>query len=166
MAFGLSFSQEFFTGIEDYPTPSKRPTNCLQAIESLPEETKKGIAKDVLKVKGKKFIEMVIKSETFAHEVLDKLREYDTCDDLSPPIEVYINGDYSITVYAEIDPKEFQYETNKNGVLFYTTVDGTYYKLQITDPWADDEGDDAYKFDEKDCRQRFLEYIMAEIEKD
>jgi hypothetical protein len=36
--------------------------------------------------------------ETVHWELLEKIREYDTCNTLTPPIRVYINADHYVTV--------------------------------------------------------------------
>lgn len=104
MAMCLSFSEEFFSGDGTYDyyemPPSDRPTNVLQAIRSLDDETRKGIAKDVLGI-DEENLDFAINAETFDMDVLDKIRENDSCDDASSPVTVYIDrhGWYSVTVY-------------------------------------------------------------------
>lgn len=102
MAYDLSFSEEFFTGSEDYyeMTVSERPTNVLQAILSLSAETRRGIAKDVLGIEPDS-VEFAIESDMFDIDVLDQLRKTNTCDSYSSPVTVYIDeeGFYSVTVY-------------------------------------------------------------------
>lgn len=103
--YGLSFSEEFFNGTEDYfdIEPSDRPTSVLQALVSLDEQVCRDIARDVLGV-AEDCIEFAIRSETFEHDVMEKIRETDLCDTLSSPITVYIDSDqnYSVTVYEEV----------------------------------------------------------------
>jgi hypothetical protein len=102
MAYGLSFSEAFFTGDTDvyYMKPSESPTNVFQAILSLPKKERLGIARDVLKSPHPV---MACMSDSFEFNVLDKIRETDLCDDLRSPITVYIDPDqnYSVTVYEE-----------------------------------------------------------------
>lgn len=102
MGYGLSFSEEFFTGTEDLyeMKPSDRPTNVYQAILSLDKKTKVCIARDVLKSPHPY---MAVQSEDFEMDVLEKVRETDFCDGLESPIEVYIDEDqnYSVTVYED-----------------------------------------------------------------
>lgn len=102
--FGLSFSDEFFTGtgeVDIYDIqPSEHPTSVYQAILSLDKKTKLGIARDVLKSPHPV---LAVMCESFEWDVLEKVRETDLCDDLSSPIEVYIDPEqwYSVTVYEE-----------------------------------------------------------------
>jgi hypothetical protein len=102
MAYGLSFSEAFFVGEGDIYEiePSDRPTNVFQAIISLPRSERVEIAREVL---GSAYPERVCDSEYFAFDVLEKIRENNTCDDLSSPVTVYIDrgGWYSVTVYDD-----------------------------------------------------------------
>lgn len=100
--YGLSFSEEFFTGTEDIYAiqPSGRPTNVYQALLSLPKRDRVGIARDVLKSPHPILATLC---ESFEFDVLEKIRETDLCDDLSSPVTVYIDPDqyYSVTIYDE-----------------------------------------------------------------
>lgn len=102
MAYSLSFSEEFFSGDGEYDyyemPASERPTNVLQAIISQPREWMLDVAVDVLGCERRN-AEFYVDSESFAADVLDRVREYDTCDDLSSPITVYLDEFYSVTVY-------------------------------------------------------------------
>ena len=102
MAYGLSFSEKFFFGTEWYPPKSSRPTNVLQAIESLEPDIKLEIAKHVFGYEGRA-AEFFAKSETFDSEVLEKVRETDTCSNLDSPVTVWIDeeGNYTVDVYEE-----------------------------------------------------------------
>lgn len=103
MAYSLSFSDSFFfpdCPIEDIEI-SDEPTTVLQAVMSIDRETRALIARDLLGSAGA--AEWYADQEGFIYEVMDKIRETDTCDDLSSPITVYIDpdGDYSVTVYED-----------------------------------------------------------------
>jgi hypothetical protein len=100
MSYGLFFSEGFFAD-ETFPYEterSDRPTTVYQAIISLPLRDKLAIAREVL---GSAHPVMCVQSESFACDVLDKIRETDTCSDLSSPVEVYIDPErwYSVLVY-------------------------------------------------------------------
>jgi hypothetical protein len=105
MSYGLSFSESFFTD-ETFPyetARSDRPTTVYQAIISLPKADQVAIAREVLKSPHPV---LYVQSESFALDVLDKIRETDTCADLSSPVEVYIDQDgwFSVLVYdAEVE---------------------------------------------------------------
>jgi hypothetical protein len=104
MSYSLSFSEEFFTD-ETFPYEtgrSKRPTTVYQAIISLPKSEQVSIAREVMKSPHPV---LYVQSESFACDVLEKVRETDACADLSSPVEVYIDpeGWYSVLVYdAEV----------------------------------------------------------------
>jgi hypothetical protein len=104
MSYSLSFSDAFFTD-ESFPyetQPSERPTTVYQAIISLPKRDQLAIAREVL---GSQHAVLHVMGESFACDVLDKIRETDTCANLDSPVEVYIDreGWYSLPVYdAEV----------------------------------------------------------------
>jgi hypothetical protein len=100
MSYSLSFSESFFTD-ETFPydtQPSNRPTTVYQAIISLPKAEQLAIAREVLKSSHPA---LYVQSESFAADVLERVRETDSCTDLSSPVEVYIDpeGWYSVLVY-------------------------------------------------------------------
>jgi len=102
MSFELSFSEEFFTD-ETFPydtEPSKRPTNVWQAIVSLPPIALKVIGKDVFKLPAR-IIKGWIESEQAHLDILEKVRETNTCSNLTVPVRVWIDpkGDYTLTIY-------------------------------------------------------------------
>jgi hypothetical protein len=104
MSYGLSFSEEFFTGngendIYEMP-PSEKPTNVLQAAVSLPPDQLQAIGQDVFGYDAES-AQIWSTTESAAFEIVDKVRETDRCDDLSTPVTVYIDeeGYYSLTVY-------------------------------------------------------------------
>jgi hypothetical protein len=99
----LSFSEEFFTGTESYPERTDRPTNVLQAIESLDDETKRQIAVHVLGV-DLAWADLEIKTETFKHRVLDVVRLTNSCDDATTPVTVNIDEkrNFEVTFFDEV----------------------------------------------------------------
>ena len=94
MAYSLSFSKEFFTGTVplDEMETSERPTSILQALLSLSDETWNDIASEVFHCKPESL---------HIDTVLQKICETDTCQDLTPPVEVYVDRDgfYSLLVF-------------------------------------------------------------------
>lgn len=97
MSYDLSFSEEFFTD-ETFPydtTRTKHPTNVYQAIVSLDEKTKREIGRKVLKIPAKN-IKFWLRSESCDADILDKVRETNTCSNLTVPVHVWIDpeGDY------------------------------------------------------------------------
>jgi hypothetical protein len=102
MAFGLSFSPEFFFNEGepyDFSEKSDRPTSVWQAIISMSDEEWRDIAVDVFGM-GDDMIDY-LSPET----VLDKVRETGTCTDLRSPVEVWIDpdGHYTVSVYERKD---------------------------------------------------------------
>jgi hypothetical protein len=100
MSYSLSFAEGFFTD-ETFPydtRPSARPTTVYQAIISLPKAEQLAIAREVL---NSPHPVLYVLSESFACDVLDKIRQTDTCADLTSPVEVYIDpeGWHSVVVY-------------------------------------------------------------------
>jgi len=98
MSYGLSFSDSFFWPDLDTVEPSDEPTTVFQAVISLPRSERLEIAQNVLGVESPEFY---VDSEEFDFDVMERIRETDTCDDLCSPITVYIDaeGYYSVTVY-------------------------------------------------------------------
>lgn len=104
MAFDLSFSEEFFTGEEQYYEASDRPTNCLQAIASLPKSHIVQIGIELFDMDAD-FANIWADTEMCSYNILDKLRATDTCTKLlTSPIEVWIDreGYHTILVYDKI----------------------------------------------------------------
>jgi len=102
MSFKLSFSEEFFTD-ETFPydtEASKRPTNVYQAIVSLSKKELREIGRKVLRIPAKS-LHFWVDTELAAADVLDKVRETNTCSNLTVPVRVWIDpkGDYTLTIY-------------------------------------------------------------------
>lgn len=97
MAFELSFAEDFFWGDGmdgDYGWQEKsdHPTSVAQALFSMPEEEWNEMVKEVFGC-DPEFVDV----ET----VMEKVRDTNTCTDLSPPVEVWIDeeGWYKVQVY-------------------------------------------------------------------
>lgn len=109
MSYELSFAEDFFTGcfvIDEndirtlYPITT-RPQSVIQALVSLEKLRPsyfRSMVKDVL---GYSLTEGQPVDETVFWDLLEKIRAYNTCDDLTPPIEVYVDEHYSVTVYED-----------------------------------------------------------------
>ena len=103
MSFDLSFSNEFFTGteqIEDIEVIEK-PTNVLQSIISLHANDIDffwEMVQDVFNIEKMDYL-----PESLIIDILDKIRETNTCTDLSSPISVWIDseGIYTLEVYDD-----------------------------------------------------------------
>ncbi len=99
MAFELSFAPEFFVAAEDAediePDPA-RPISVFQAICVMPREDWNRMCREVFGRDG---------NSVNTQEVMDKIRETNTCRDLRSPVEVYIDpeGYHTVRVY---DAKE------------------------------------------------------------
>lgn len=105
MPYELSFSEDFFSGdgecdVYSVP-PSDRPTSVLQAIVSLPRELQVEIAREVM---GANDPELYVESESFAFDVLERVRETNTCGDLSSPVDVWIDSEgwYTVEVHDDV----------------------------------------------------------------
>lgn len=107
MSFELDFTEEFFTGTESLEdmSVSEKPTSVLQGIISWYHDNPDTFKEMVKEVLG---IEMpVYLPEMLPHDLLDKIREVNTCTSLSSPVSVWIDADgyHTIEVYdsKEID---------------------------------------------------------------
>ncbi|RPH86041.1 MAG: hypothetical protein EHM73_14525 [Chroococcales cyanobacterium metabat2.561] len=101
MSFELSFSEEFFTGdcsIEDIEI-SESPTSILQSIVSMQKLYPKKYQLLVKEVLGIDYPYNF--SEMIAYELLDKVREINTCSSLNSPVIVWLdsNGYNTVKVY-------------------------------------------------------------------
>ena len=96
VAYPLTFTQEFFWNDEhDAVSPHKpktRPTSVEQAVSQLSNETWSTIAREVFHCEPE-----YLNIET----VLKKIVETNTCLNLDPPVEVYIDadGEFMVLVY-------------------------------------------------------------------
>mgnify|MGYP003343712177 CR=1 FL=1 len=100
MSYELSFGPEFFFAEgepydrnEEYTEEEKNfPTSVYMALMAMPTEEWFQLAEDVFGCSGD-----FLTAET----VIDKIRETDSCQDLSSPVRVYIDeeGYYSVQVY-------------------------------------------------------------------
>jgi len=107
MAFGLSFSGSFFKqeGDDDL-TPDNaeseigNPTSVWQALMLKTEKEWDEIAKEVFDLENGDQLDCDM--------VIDKIRETDTCTDLSSPVHVYIDeeGYYTVDIYDESATKQ------------------------------------------------------------
>ena len=99
MAFGLSFSEEFFTGDDgcDCPEPSDRPTNVRQALASMSDDKWNEMVKEVFPDRDPECVDL--------DDVMTKVRQTDTCGDMSTPVVVWIDseGFYTVDVYDALD---------------------------------------------------------------
>jgi hypothetical protein len=98
MSYGLSFSEEFYCGPDEYYSGQSflnaegKPYTLLSAIRAMPKRAYRaacranGIAPDC---------------EDSDHELLSKAREHDSCANISSPVEVYLDADrnHSVKVY-------------------------------------------------------------------
>ncbi|MDA1166429.1 MAG: hypothetical protein O3B13_25315 [Planctomycetota bacterium] len=91
MVFSLSFSPDFFLGTDerDLIERSDRPLSVLQAIVSLTEQQRATIAQDVFGCEAEELSDDLILRHVMAT---------DTCTDLTPPVEVWIDSDGFHTV--------------------------------------------------------------------
>ena len=93
MPFSLHFSDEFF-GDTHNTQETDRPTNVADAIESMSVEMWEELAAEVFHTKVEYLsIQMI----------MDKIRETNTCSDLSSPVDVWIDeeGYFTVRVYED-----------------------------------------------------------------
>jgi hypothetical protein len=99
MAFELSFSPEFFWGEEGfYEEKTAYPTSVMQALFSMDEEAWAEMAREVFGCEPE-FVDLDV--------ALSKISETNTCTDLRPPVEVWIDdeGYYTVEVYDAPCPR-------------------------------------------------------------
>ncbi len=100
MTYALSFGPDFFwnEGCDDVLTrsPTKRPISVEQAVSQLSDETWSRLAREVFHTEPE-----YLNIET----VLQKIEETNTCLNLDPPIEVWIDpdGEFTVSVFDRDD---------------------------------------------------------------
>ena len=99
MAFGLSFADDFFQQEGDEqvePETITRPTSVYQALAAKPEDWWNELASEVFDTDGG-----ILDIET----VIEKIKETDTCGDMSSPVDVWIDdeGWFTVDVYDAED---------------------------------------------------------------
>jgi hypothetical protein len=104
MAYGLSFSPEFFEGRDrsgdTEPPEMSRPRSVADAVMRLSQDTWNELAENVFGIDP---------SQLDLAAVLSKIVETNTCHNLDSPVEVYIDpdGDFTVHVYdAEPRPDD------------------------------------------------------------
>jgi hypothetical protein len=102
MSYELSFSEEFFTD-ETFPydtEESKRPTSVWQAIISMPLSLRAEVGAKVFGLKKANLV-FWLDSIEWTTDILDKVRETNTCSNLNSPVRVWIDlkGDYTLSIY-------------------------------------------------------------------
>ena len=93
MAFSLSFADDFYVPEDlDAVESTLRPTSVYEAILGIREEQWKEMCRDLFKCKSE---------SVDADMVMSKIRETNTCTDLTPPVEVWVDdeGWYTVDVY-------------------------------------------------------------------
>jgi len=111
MSYQLSFTPDFFYSEEEYGNleiaENEHPTNCMDALIHLFKYRRKEFEEmlselsyfhelDFIQVHG-------IMPECLMHELLDLVKEVNTCSNLNSPVEVWLDpeGYNTIKVYDE-----------------------------------------------------------------
>ena len=122
MSYELSFSESFFSGDADgigetdiralYPV-SKRPQCVMQALVSDEYYCPRVFRRMVKEVLGYSLPEVAFEKsgghtppellvdESVHWDLLEKIRQHNTCNTLTPPIRVYLNDEHYVTVYED-----------------------------------------------------------------
>ncbi len=102
MSYSLSFDDKFFTGTagEDM-VPSDKPTSVRQAALSLDARTRLDILFDVFNMENE--TAEIVSDDDFMQLVEDRIKQTNTCTDLSSPVSVWIDakGDWTLEIYDD-----------------------------------------------------------------
>jgi len=98
MAYDLSFSNDFFYNEGEYNITDK-PENLENALYNMHINNKHVFNAMVKEVLGYKIHLLSYLPDNIIPELIDKAIEYNTCANLSSPVKVYINENYSVFVY-------------------------------------------------------------------
>jgi hypothetical protein len=98
VAYGLSFSPEFYRDGEAEPAAQSRPRSIADAIMGLSQDKWNDLAERVFGVDP---------SQLDLAMVLAKIEETNTCRNLDSPVEVFIDpeGEFSVHVYDTEPPQ-------------------------------------------------------------
>ena len=108
MSYSLSFANDFYYSEEDYGNwdilETDQPTNCMDALIHYYLYQRKEFLEMLTKVFNADLahhVKVIGSYTSMVHELLDKIKETNTCSNLSNPVEVWIDsdGDYTIFVY-------------------------------------------------------------------
>lgn len=113
MSYSLSFTEDFFSGTPDgevgsddihklYPVTA-RPQNVVQALVSLETQDPATFRRMTKKALGYSLRKGQPVDDAVFFELLEAVKKFDTCDTLTPPIEVGVCEGYSVTVYEDIE---------------------------------------------------------------
>ena len=100
VTYALSFGPDFFWNDthDDVLSrgPTKRPTSVEQSVSRLSDETWARLARDVFHIEPE-YLNI--------EAVLEKIEKTNTCLNLDPPVEVFIDpdGDFTVLVYDRHD---------------------------------------------------------------
>jgi hypothetical protein len=110
MSYELSFAEDFFTGGTDgigeldlselYPV-TRTPQCVMQALVSEEKLRPRQFREMVKEVLGYSLPTGQPADETLHWDLLDRIRQHNTCNTLTPPIRVYLNDEHYVTVYED-----------------------------------------------------------------
>ena len=80
--------------------PREKPQSVLEAADAMTEEQRIDLGREVFGYDGET-AQIWATTESFAWDVLEKVRETDTCSDLRSPVSVWIDpeGFFTLEVY-------------------------------------------------------------------
>lgn len=138
MAYDLSFSPEFFGDIyESQSTDLSKPTNVADAITNFWESNKEGF-KEYVEEYFPEYASHVDSylPEGLMLEIMDKIRDVNTCGDISSPVDVWLDpeGWYTVDVFDDFDEEAGYGEKHSYGASKRLALISTYLKTGQTGP--------------------------------
>jgi hypothetical protein len=102
--YELSFSEEFYTAnmeVNHFASDAKllKPISVYEGLIYMYINSKDEFIAMVLEVLNVDLNKYNYTPDEVIPDLLDKVREYNTCENLNSPVKVFINEDYSVLVY-------------------------------------------------------------------
>lgn len=90
---------DFFWQNSDYPEQTEQPKSVYEALYNMYQNLRAEFNDMVQEVLNYDIKDLNYLPDTLIHELVEKVQEYNTCANISTPVEVYVSDNYSIRVW-------------------------------------------------------------------